>query len=67
MITVQIDDSTLEGQELMAEVHKRPASAHRVYHYRNGKPEGYLTAEEWRDKCKRNISEIFRKHEQGLL
>jgi len=30
-------------------------------------PQGYMTAEEWRGRCKKNISEIFRKHEQGVL
>ena len=30
-------------------------------------PKGYMTAEEWRSKCRKNISEIFRKHEQDIL
>jgi len=27
----------------------------------------YMTAEEWIIRSKKNISEIFRKHEQGLI
>ena len=30
-------------------------------------PQGFMTAEEWRGRCRKNISEIFRKHEQGIL
>ena len=67
MITVQINEKTDEGRELMKEVHKRPRSARRVADMKDGMPEGYLTAEEWRDRCKKNISEIFRKHDEGTL
>ena len=33
----------------------------------NGVPCGYMTSDEWLARSKKNISEIFRKHEQGLL
>ena len=68
MVTVEIDESTLEGKELLLEIQKRtnsvrPFKAEKL----NGVSEGYITAEEWLLRCKKNISEIFRKHEQGLL
>jgi hypothetical protein len=30
-------------------------------------PKGFITAEEWRIRCKKNISDIFKKYEQGNL
>ena len=30
-------------------------------------PCGYITADEWLTRSKKNISEIFRKYEQGIL
>ena len=68
MVTVEIDDKTVEGKELLMEIHKRPNAIRSVYTEKlNGVPEGYMTADEWRIRCKNNISEIFRKHEHGLL
>ena len=68
MITVEIDEKTQEGKELLVEIHKRSNAIRKVFaREHNGIPEGYMTADEWRSHCKRNISEIFRKYEQGLL
>lgn len=67
MITIQIDNSKQEGLELMQEIHKHPESVHRIHNVQNGKPEGYLTAEEWRDQCLAMVDDLFDKHEQGLL
>ena len=68
MITILIDENTDEGRELMQEIHKRPHSAHRVQNMeRNSISDEYLTAEEWRDNCKKNISELFRRHEESTL
>ena len=68
MITVEIDDKTPEGKELLIEIHKRSNAIRKVLARKhNGVPEGYMTADEWRNHCKKNISEIFRKCEHGLL
>jgi len=68
MVTVEIDDKTAEGKELLMKIRKYPNAARRVYTGKlNGIPEGYMTADEWRTRCKGNISEIFRKYEQGLF
>jgi len=69
MVTVEIDDRTSEGKELLMEIHKRPYAVRRIYDGKQGGiiPEGYMTAEEWRVRCRKNISGIFRKYEHGLL
>jgi hypothetical protein len=60
MLTVEIDEQILDCKEL----HKRP----KIYtQSRDEVPCGYITAEEWLIRSKKNISEIFRKHEKGLL
>ena len=57
MITLELD-SKISADRI---IHKRSdAVLHRI-------PEGYMTAEEWRIRCRKNISEIFRKYEQGVL
>jgi len=60
MFTEEIEEQTLECKEL----HKRPII---FAHSRDEVPNGYITAEEWLTRSKKNISEIFRKYEQGLL
>ena len=68
MVTVEIDNRTPEGRDLLIEINKRPYAARRIYDGKqDGIPKGYMTAEEWRVRCKKNISEIFRKYEHGLL
>jgi len=68
MVTIEIDERTSDGKELLMEIHNRPYAVRRIYDRKqDGIPEGYITAEEWRIRCKKNISEIFRKHEHGLL
>ena len=68
MVTVEINERTPEGKELLIEIHKRPNAVRKVYTKKqNEVPKGYMTSEEWRTRCKKNISEIFRKHEEGLL
>jgi hypothetical protein len=60
MFTVEIEEQTFDSKELL----KRP----KVYtQIRDEVPCGYITAEEWLTRSKKNISEIFRKYEQGLL
>ena len=53
MITIDID---VKDKELLTKICKLSKL-----------PEGYITAEEWRTRCKKNISEIFRKYAHGLL
>ena len=53
MVTVEID---VKDKRVLTEIRKR-----------SNVPEGYMTAEEWRTRCKKNISEIFRKNSHGLL
>jgi len=68
MLTVEIDEQTPDGKELLIEIHKRHNAVRKIYtHNRDGIPYGYMTADEWLSRSKKNISEIFRKHEQGLL
>ena len=68
MLTVEIDEQTPDGKELLIEIHKRSNAVREIYtQKRNEVPRGYMTAEEWLSRSKKNISEIFRKHEQGLL
>ena len=68
MVTVDIDDRTPVGKELLVEIHKRSNAVLRIYTKKPDiMPEGYMTAEEWHVRCKKNISEIFRKYEHGVL
>ena len=68
MVTVEIDDKIAEGEELLIEIKKRPNAVRRISAGKqNIAPNGYMTAEEWRSRCRKNISEIFSKHGQGLL
>ena len=67
MITVEIDDKTPEGKELLIEINKRSNVIRKVFtRNQNGVPEGYMNAQEWRSRCRKNISEIFRKNEHGI-
>ena len=60
MLTVEIEEQILDCKEL----HTRP----KIYSQsRDEIPDGYITAEEWLTRSKKNISEIFRKYEKGLL
>ena len=60
MITVEIDDKTPEGKELLIEINKRSNVIRKVFkRNQNGVPGGYMTAEEWRSRCRKNISEIY--------
>ena len=60
MFTVEIEEKTLDCKELHTRTKKYTKSRDEV-------PDGYITAEEWLTRSKKNISEIFRKYEQGLL
>ena len=57
MVTLELDTKASEGKIIYKQSN---AVLDRI-------PEGYMTAEEWRIRCKKNISEIFRKYEQGIL
>jgi len=60
MHTVEIDEQTLDSKELR----EHP----KVYaQTRDEVPCGYITAEEWLTRSKKNIADVFRKYEQGLL
>ena len=60
MLTVKIDEQAIDSKELS----KRP----KVYaQTRDEVPCGYITAKEWLTRSKENISDVFRKYEQGLL
>ena len=60
MFTEEIEEQTLDCKEL----YTRPKICTQS---RDEVPVGYITAEEWLTRTKKNISEIFRKYEQGLL
>jgi len=68
MVTLKISENILDNKELLMGVDKQfnTVQKHNSSNY-NSIPEGYMTAEEWRSNCKKNISEIYRKYEQGLL
>jgi len=58
MLTARIiDEQTLDCEEF-------PVISSQT---RDEIPCGYITAEEWLIRSKKNISGIFRKYEQGLL
>ena len=60
MLTVEIDEQILDSKELS----KRPKLYAQTL---DEVPCGYITAEEWLIRSKKNISDVFRKYEQGLL
>ena len=57
---VFLDNEQVSVKEMPRYERENPANS-------NIAPEGYMTADEWRARCKKNIAEIFRKHEHGLL
>ena len=68
MISVELKEQNIHGKGMFVEMPKhnntfRSNSSKKI----NKIPEGYMTADEWAVRCKKNITEIFRKHEQGLL
>ena len=64
MLKVEIDELTPNGNELLIEIHKRHNAVRKIYIQNR---DVYMTADEWLSRSKKNISEIFRKHEQGLI
>jgi hypothetical protein len=68
MLTIEIDNRTREVNDLLTRINKQSDTVQNSYpEQQNIIPEGYMTADEWRTRCKKNISEIFRKYEQGIL
>lgn len=55
----EINENTVEGRAIIREINKHPHIARRIAKMENGIPEGYLSAEEWKEQALQMADEVF--------